>query len=286
MIGFLKKFYYGIILTIAFILSAGSALAEANTDTAKKTTKIAILLYDGMTTLDAIGPYEVLQFIPNTKILFVAKRAGRVETDSKALSLVAPYGFSDVKEADILIIPGSANSTFIAMADPEIIDWVKRIDKTTQYTTSVCSGSLILAKAGILEGKNATSHWAVTSVLSDFGAIPVTDQRVVTDGKVITAAGVSAGIDMALSLAARFSSEQDAKVSQLLIEYDPQPPFDSGSIQKASKETLDGAQKMLRTKSLTLKGVGAMIRLLGERVLEKTICYLADFSGLTQRAFC
>ena len=160
--------------------------------------QIAFLFYEGMTALDAIGPHEILSRIPNAKVLRVARHSGSVRTDSAGLELIAEYSLSDVSQADVLVLPGAGSATTLR-DHPEILAWVRLIHATTQWTTSVCTGSLILGAAGLLSGVRATSHWAVLDRLRAWGAEPVS-QRVVESGKIITAAGVSAGIDMALTL--------------------------------------------------------------------------------------
>jgi transcriptional regulator GlxA family with amidase domain len=198
---------------------------------------IAFFLYPGMTALDAVGTYEGLRGIPNSTIRFVAKQRGLVRMDSQALSLNADYAIGDLKTADILVLPGGL-TTPAQMQDKELLAWVRQIHEKSKWTTSVCSGSLILAAAGLLKGLDATSHWAALEALKMFGARPQR-QRVVRQGKIITAAGVSAGIDMALQLVALESGEEAAKAIQLTMEYDPQPAFNSRSIDKASPATFE-----------------------------------------------
>lgn len=198
--------------------------------------KIAFLFYNDMTALDAIGPHEILSRLPGVTVYRVAERAGLVST-CLGLKLTADYALSDVTQADVLVLPGAGNATALQKY-PEILDWVRMIHRTTTWTTSVCTGSLILGAAGLLVGLPATSHWAVMDRLPLFGAIP-TSARIVEAGKIITAAGVSAGIDMALLLAAKLAGQQTAETLQLGIEYDPEPPFNSGSISKASPEIIE-----------------------------------------------
>jgi len=193
--------------------------------------KVAILLYEDFTALDAIGPYEVLRFLPGTEVQFVGKRRGVAKSDSGFLSIVTEHDITSVSSADILVIPGGPGQ-IVAERDPEILDWVQRIHATTQFTTSVCTGSIILGAAGLLRGLRATTHWMYLERLREFGAEP-TLERVVPQGKIVTAAGVSSGIDMALTLAATIAGPDVAQSLQLSIEYDPQPPFDAGSPKKA-----------------------------------------------------
>jgi transcriptional regulator GlxA family with amidase domain len=193
--------------------------------------KIAFLFYDGMTALDAIGPHEILSRLPGASTFRVAERAGYIQTDSSQLKLIADYSLADVTNADVVLIPGAGNAT--ALSDhPETLEWLRTIHTTTTWTTSVCTGSLVLGAAGILSNLKATTHWAAFDRLKLWKAIP-TKARVVQDGKVITAAGVSAGIDMALILSSKIAGEKFAQTIQLGIEYDPDPPFDVGSPEKA-----------------------------------------------------
>jgi putative intracellular protease/amidase len=198
---------------------------------------IAILLYDRLTALDAIGPYEVLSRLPGANLTFVADEAGPVRTDNGMLSLIAEKSIADAEPPEIVLVPGGPGEV-AARAGGPVLDWLRSVHETTTWTTSVCTGSLILAAAGLLEGRRATSHWLALEQLGRLGAVPVAE-RVVFDGKIATAAGVSAGIDMALALAAEVAGEDVAKAIQLGIEYDPQPPFDSGSPAKAPPELVE-----------------------------------------------
>jgi putative intracellular protease/amidase len=193
---------------------------------------IAILLFERVTALDAIGPYEVLQRLPGAQVRFVGAERGPVRTEQGMLGLVADFARDEVTSADILVVPGGIGTRALLHDEPTL-EWIRAIDKRSVWTTSVCTGSLLLGAAGLLHGKEATTHWRVLEMLADFGATP-TSRRVVEQGKVITAAGVSSGIDMALTLAARIAGDDIAQAIQLGIEYDPQPPFDSGSVAKAS----------------------------------------------------
>ncbi len=188
---------------------------------------IAILLFDGLTALDAVGPYEVLSRLPGAAVTFVGVDTGSVRTDNGRLALTADATLLDLDHPEILVVPGGHGQTAL-MDDPAILSWLRGAHTTSMWTTSVCTGSLLLGAAGILAGKRATSHWLALDELSTFGATPVTE-RVVFDGKVITAAGVSAGIDMALTLSAEVAGAEVAQIIQLGIEYDPRPPFDAGS---------------------------------------------------------
>lgn len=205
--------------------------------------EIHILLYDNFTALDCIGPYEVLSRIPGARLRFIAKKAGPVVADTKMLTVVAEAALKDVSSPDILLIPGGPGDEG-AVADTEIVEWVRRAHETTKWTTSVCTGSLVLGAAGILKGLDATTHWGSVERLESFGA-RYTEERVVTRGKVITAAGVSAGIDMGLRLVAMEMGDEFAQMMQLAIEYDPQPPFDCGSPSKAPALMVETLRAMM-----------------------------------------
>jgi transcriptional regulator GlxA family with amidase domain len=194
--------------------------------------RVAILIFDKLTALDAIGPYEVMRSVPGWEVKFVGPEKGSVRTDSGALGLSVDYSLDEVTEADIVLVPGGEGNRPL-LQDEAVLSWLRRIDEGTKWTTSVCTGSLVLGAAGLLEGKRATSHWLFLEQLRALGADPV-GGRFVEDGKVITAAGVSAGIDMALHLVGRETAPEVAQAIQLGIEYDPQPPFDSGSPEKAT----------------------------------------------------
>jgi putative intracellular protease/amidase len=198
---------------------------------------IALLLFPNVNALDAVGPYEVLRHLPDARIRFVAPEPGPQRTEDGALALVADASFDDVPAVDVLVVPGGRGEVGIR-ENERALDWVRAVDAGSTWTTSVCTGSLILAKAGLLTGKRATSHWTALEELRALGADP-TEERVVVQGKIVTAAGVSSGIDMALWLAAQITSDAQAKAIQLAIEYDPQPPFDSGSTSKAHPELVD-----------------------------------------------
>jgi transcriptional regulator GlxA family with amidase domain len=195
------------------------------------TMNISILVFDGLTALDAIGPYEVLRSVPGWEVSFVGKEPGEIRTDSGSLGLTADYGLADRPIADVLLVPGGEGNRAL-LGDAEVLDWVRDVDRDSRWTTSVCTGSLVLGAAGLLEGRRATGHWMYLEPLRAFGAEPEVG-RWVEDGKYLTAAGVSAGIDMALHLVAREAGPEVAQSVQLAIEYDPQPPFDSGAPHKA-----------------------------------------------------
>jgi putative intracellular protease/amidase len=198
---------------------------------------IAFLIFDRLTMLDAVGPYEVLHRVPGADVKLVATEPGLKRDEKGITGLVADYSIADVTEPDVLVIPGGWGTRAL-MKDEEVLEWVRSVHSTATFTTSVCTGALILAAAGLLDGKRATTHWLATDIIAEHGAI-VADERVVRDGDIITAAGVSSGIDMALTLAAEISDVDAAQAIQLQIEYDPQPPFDAGSPKKAPAEIVD-----------------------------------------------
>ena len=199
--------------------------------------KTSILIFDGITALDAIGPYEVLRSVPGWEVEFVSTRVGEVRTDSGHLGLSADRALADVAETEIVLVPGGVGNRPL-LDDEQVLGWLREVDTRTKWTTSVCTGSLVLGAAGLLEGKRATGHWLYLEPLRAYGADPV-GGRFVEDGKVITAAGVSAGIDMALHLVGLEAGPEVAQAVQLGIEYDPQPPFDAGSPAKAPAEIVE-----------------------------------------------
>ena len=203
--------------------------------------KIAILIYDGFTALDAVGPYEVLSCLPEAKVHFVSTELGPKRAHTNFLSLMADYTLNDISDPEIIVVSGGTKGTMVAAQDPRILSWLQKAHETSKWTTSVCTGSLILGAAGILKGLQATTHWYARDFLEKFGA-QYLSERVVRQGKIITAAGVSSGIDMALHLAQEVSGPEMAKTIQLLIEYDPKPPFDSGSIAKAEPAIVELAK--------------------------------------------
>lgn len=199
--------------------------------------EIALLLYDGLAPLDAVGPYEVLRNVPGWEVRTVAKEKGEVRSEDGTLALLADHALEEVSAPQIVLVPGGIGNRGL-LADEELVDWLREVDRETKWTTSVCTGSLLLGAAGLLDGKRATTNWLQLDALAEFGAEPV-GGRFVEDGKVITAAGVTAGIDMALYLVSREVGPELAQAVQLGIEYDPDPPFDSGSPQKAPAEIVE-----------------------------------------------
>jgi putative intracellular protease/amidase len=198
--------------------------------------KIAIPIFDRVTALDAVGPYEVLSRLPGAELKFVGFEPGPVKTDNRMLSLNAEVALEDFAEPDILVFPGGFGTRAL-MKDQHMLAWVRHVHEGSAWTTSVCTGSLVLGAAGLLDGLDATTHWASLHVLEQLGARP-TKRRVVEQGKIVTAAGVSSGIDMALRLAGHVAGDQVAQAIQLGIEYDPQPPYDSGSPDKATPDVI------------------------------------------------
>ena len=199
--------------------------------------RIAIPLYDRFTALDAVGPYDVLSRLPGAQVTWLAHEPGVVRNDNGMLGIEATAAFEDLPDPEIVLVPGGTGTNDV-MEDERLLGWIRQAHETSEWTTSVCTGSLLLAAAGVLDGLEATSHWLDIGDLERYGARP-TGRRVVEQGKVVTAAGVSSGIDMGLTLAARIAGRDVAEAIQLSIEYDPQPPFDAGSVEKARPETVE-----------------------------------------------
>jgi transcriptional regulator GlxA family with amidase domain len=197
--------------------------------------QIAIGLYPGFTALDAIGPYAVFTSVPGADVVVCADRKGPLADESGLLHLDLEHTFDEVPAPDVLLVPGGLITRRIAAEGGPIVDWICAAHETTTYTTSVCTGALLLGAAGVLDGLPATTHWMAYDHLRTYGAEP-TEQRVVIEGKVATAAGVSAGIDLALTLVDRLHGAEVAQAVQLGIEYDPQPPHDTGAPSKAPTE--------------------------------------------------
>ncbi|HTD57477.1 MAG TPA: DJ-1/PfpI family protein [Solirubrobacteraceae bacterium] len=205
---------------------------------------IAILVYDRFTSLDAVGPYEVLSRLPGARVTFVAENVGPVRTDTRQLALLAEATLDELAHPDIVLVPGGPGQVDL-MEDGPVHEWLRAADATSTWTASVCTGSLILGAAGLLMGKRATSNWQALEALGGFG-VEVVPERVVFDGKYVTSAGVTAGLDMALSLAGKIAGEQVAQAIQLGLEYDPQPPFDAGSPEKAPTEIVEAVRAYSR----------------------------------------
>jgi transcriptional regulator GlxA family with amidase domain len=209
--------------------------------------QIAILIFEKLTALDAIGPYEVLRSVPGWEVKFVGPEKGSVRTDCGALGLSVDYALDEVSAADIVLVPGGKGNRPL-LEDEAVLSWLREIDAQSKWTTSVCTGALVLGAAGLLEGKQATTYWPFLEQLGEYGADPV-GGRFVEDGKTITAAGVSAGIDMAFHLVGREAGPEVAQAVQLGIEYDPQPPFDSGSPDKAPAPLVELIESVAGTAS-------------------------------------
>ena len=205
--------------------------------------QVAIALFPRTTALDSIGPYEVLQRIPSIDVVFVGHRRGEIRTDNGMLGLICDATFEEVTEPDVVVVPGGVGTRAL-IKDAEILDWVRAVHQQTLFTTSVCTGSLVLAAAGLLDGLTATTHWSTQDILASLGAV-YTAERVVEHlpERIITAAGVSSGIDMALRLVELLVDRQAAEASQLMIEYDPQPPFNSGSLATAPARIVELARE-------------------------------------------
>ncbi|CCE11426.1 DJ-1/PfpI family protein [Bradyrhizobium sp. STM 3843] len=206
--------------------------------------QIAILLYPGVTALDVVGPWEVLSRVPGAEVRFVGKEVGPVDTEGGGLLLGVTHELAEATAPDLVVVPGGS-TTPGQMVDDEILNWLRQVHATTSWTASVCTGALILGAAGILKGQPATTHWYKMGVLRIMGAKPRPDERVVRSGKIVTAAGVSAGIDLALWLAGEIAGRERAEAIQLVIEYDPHPPFGAGHMTKATKEVRDLARTMM-----------------------------------------
>jgi transcriptional regulator GlxA family with amidase domain len=200
--------------------------------------QIAIPLFPRLTALDAIGPYEVLQRLPGATVTFVGTQVGEVRTENGFLGLTVDALVGDLPQPDVIVVPGGIGSRE-AVEDRVLVDWIRSAHETTTFTTSVCTGSFVLGAAGLLEGLTATTHWSVLNELEVYGAVPTMD-RVVEhlDQRIITAAGVSSGIDMALRLSELLVDDVAAKAMQLMIEYDPQPPFDAGHLDRAGDDVV------------------------------------------------
>lgn len=203
--------------------------------------QVAIVLFDGFTALDAVGPYQVLALVPGAEVVVVAERTGPVRNELGNLGMIADVAFAEVPSPDIVVVPGAPDPP---VSDGPLHEWLRAVDATTTWTTSVCTGSLVLAAAGLLTGRTATTHWAAYDELAELGAKPIRE-RVVFDGKYVTAAGVSSGIDMGLTLAGKIAGDDAARAIQLVIEYDPQPPYDAGSPDTAPEEIVASVRGML-----------------------------------------
>ncbi|MFD0415944.1 DJ-1/PfpI family protein [Streptomyces sp. NPDC127108] len=220
--------------------------ARSRTGTAPQGPRIGILLYDGYSLLDPTGPAEILSRVPGASVTMVAERPGPVRTDTGDVAVLAERSLDEAGDLDVLLVPGAGNRGLIAaMENRTLLKWIRHTDRRTRFTTSVCTGSLVLAATGLLDGRRATTYWASAPYMEKTFDITYVPERYVRSGKFITAAGVSAGLDMALYLAARLTDEDTAKAIQLAVEYDPRPPFDAGNAQEASEELKARALKIV-----------------------------------------
>ncbi len=229
-------------------------------------TQIAFVAYPGFTALDMIGPYEVLRNLPGAEVRFVWHETGPITADSGVLVIGATHSLAETPSPDVILVPGGP-STPVHARDDALLDWLRQAHQSAAWTTSVCSGSVILAAAGLLEDRRATSHWLTVPALKAFGAIPVGDERIVRENNIVTSAGVSAGLDLALWLAGEIGGEGRAKAIQLAIEYDPHPPFDSGHLSKASATTKAAATALLSRDSVKPANLKATAMLAWEQAL-------------------
>ncbi|MEW9512296.1 DJ-1/PfpI family protein [Streptomyces bacillaris] len=236
---------------VAAVLATGSAATSPASATPapvreRRGPRVGILLYDGFSLLDATGPAEILSRLPDATVTMVAEQRGPVRTDTGDVAVLAERSIAEVDRLDVLLVPGAGNrGTLAAMGNRVLLDWIRAIHRSTQWTTSVCTGSLVLAAAGMLDGRRATTYWASAEYLEQTFKVTYEAQRYVRSGKIITAAGVSAGIDMALYLAALIAGKATARAVQLAVEYDPQPPFDSGNAADADNRLKRHALELL-----------------------------------------
>jgi transcriptional regulator GlxA family with amidase domain len=231
--------------------------------------QIAIVLYPGLTALDAVGPYEILRLLPDAEVRFVGAAPGPVATDSGVLFLGVTHSYEETPNPDVVLVPGSGPRTATTMADQQLTGWLRQVHPTTRWTTSVCTGSMILAAAGLLDGLPATTHWMVQPGLAAMGAKAQREQRIVHSGKIATAAGVSAGLDLGLWLAGEIAGRERAEAIQLYIEYDPRPPFDAGHPSKASKTVVADAKALGRRIALNPSELRAVPAIAWQRALSK-----------------
>jgi putative intracellular protease/amidase len=214
----------------------------------------AFLLYDRFTALDVAGPYEVLASVPGAETVLVAERTGPVRNDRDTMAISAECSLDEVTTPDVVVVPGGFGTRLLFEHD-ELLGWLRRVHETTAWTTSVCTGSLLLAAAGLLKDTPATTHWVMRDILAELGAAPVPD-RVVRHGKIMTAAGVSSGIDMALQLVQAIYGDEAAQAVQLGIEYDPAPPFDAGSPEKAPPPITDAVRTVFMSREAEVLRAG------------------------------
>ncbi|MEU5160945.1 DJ-1/PfpI family protein [Streptomyces sp. NPDC020875] len=231
--------------------AAGAAPARAATAPGRwepggSGPRIGIVLYDGYSLLDPTGPAEVLSRLPGAEVTMVAARRGPVRTDTGDVRVMAELSLAEVDRLDVLVVPGAGNrGTVAAINDRQLLDWIRRIHRTTRFTTSVCTGSLVLAAAGLLDGREATTYWASAPYLEATFDVTYRPERYVRSGRIITAAGVSAGLDMSLYLASLIAGRTTAEAIQLALEYDPRPPFDAGNAAEADDRRKELALRLL-----------------------------------------
>lgn len=207
--------------------------------------KIAALVFDKITILDIVGPIEVMSWVPGSEIVWVGAEKGPARAALTGLGITIDHSLDEVSSADVLMIPGGPGVRPLLTQEP-VLEWVRAIHETTTWTTSICTGSLLLGAAGLLKGLEATTHWNSSAVLESFGAT-YSEKRVIPQGKIVTSAGVSSGIDMALWLVGQAVGDEAAKAAQLCIEYDPQPPYDAGSPSKAGEAVMADARETVKT---------------------------------------
>ncbi|MFI1722401.1 DJ-1/PfpI family protein [Streptomyces sp. NPDC020489] len=236
----------GTVATAALAATAAPATGAHAVPRGGAGPHIGILLYDGYSLLDPTGPAEVLSRLPDATVTMIAERRGAVRTDTADVAVVADRSISEVDHLDVLLVPGAGNrGTVAAMNNEVLLRWIRRIHRHSQWTTSVCTGSIVLAAAGLLDGREATTYWASAEYLQSTFDVTYLPRRYVRSGKIITAAGVSAGVDMALYLASLIADDDTAAAIQLAVEYDPQPPFHSGNAADASPQLKARALQLL-----------------------------------------
>ncbi|WP_280274257.1 DJ-1/PfpI family protein [Nocardia wallacei] len=230
----------------AALVATGFSVAPASARPDGTGPRIGILLYDGFSLLDPTGPAEVLSRVPGARVTMIAERRGPVRTDTGDVAIVAEQAIDEVDRLDVLLVPGAGRRGSTAVAgNGAVLQWIRDIDRTSTWTTSVCTGAVVLAAAGLLRGREATTYWAAGPYLESTYGVTFVSRRYVRSDKYLTAAGVSAGIDMALYLAALLTDDDTARAIQLGIEYDPQPPFDAGNSARASAELRERALSLL-----------------------------------------
>jgi putative intracellular protease/amidase len=237
----------GTVATAALAATAGSPSGAAHAiPSGGAGPDIGILLYDGFSLLDPTGPAEVLSRLPDATVTMIAEKRGAVRTDTGDVAVLAERSIAEVDRLDVLLVPGAGNrGTVGAMTNEALLRWIREVHRHSRWTTSVCTGSIVLAAAGLLKGRRATTYWASAEYLQSTFGVTYLPQRYVRSGKIITAAGVSAGVDMALYLASLIAGDDTAKAIQLAVEYDPQPPFDSGDAAQADVQLKEHALELL-----------------------------------------